>query len=547
MSTVEMEVFSNTQLIIMTILMLLGGEVLTSILGLYLSSFKISKPETKESRVSSVCRNPPKHTSFPGLEIEKPTNVDVECNINSLDNYDHSLKPNSIKFLAWVALGYFSVVHIAGSSLVAMYTSLVPSARQILSSKGIKIQTFSVFITVSTFSNCGFVPTNENMVAFKKNSGLLLILIPQILLGNTLYPSCLRFLIWVLEKITRKVEFRYILMNSRELGYGHLLSFSHSCLLAVTVLGFILVEFIIFCSMEWSSGAMDGLNSNQKLIGALFEVVNSRHTGESIVDLSIISPAILVLFVVMMLKDVYVMNVGDSRAIVAQNEPQDVGSSYQESEMAGGRVAHVTLNERGVVRKICIGLALGLAARGWPRRDVNERVVKRVAETPVIEPVPRVLSKNQDPSLIILCLATRYLPPYTSFMPVKQQVISENGQKCKNRRKSLVQCLLLSPLSILAIVVILICVSEREKLKKDPLNFNVLNITMEVVSAYGNVGFSTGYSCKRQLEPDSSCKDAWFGFVGRWSNMGKLILILVMFFGRLKKFSINGGKAWKLY
>ncbi|KAJ6296365.1 hypothetical protein OIU76_027128 [Salix suchowensis] len=410
MTTVEMEVFSNTQLIIMTILMLLGGEVLTSILGLYLSSFKISKPETKESRVSSVCQNPPKHTSFPGLEIEKPINVDVECNINSLDD-DHSLKPNSIKFLAWVALGYFSVVHITGSSLVAMYTSLVPSARQILSSKGIKIQTFSVFITVSTFSNCGFVPTNENMVAFKKNSGLLLILIPQVLLGNTLYPSCLRFLIWVLEKITRKGEFRYILMNSREMSYGHLLSFSHSCLLAVTVLGFILVEFIIFCSMEWSSGALDGLNSNQKLIGALFQVVNSRHTGESVVDLSIISPAILVLFVVMM-----------------------------------------------------------------------------------------------------------YLPPYTSFMPVKQQPS----------------------------FVILICVSEREKLKKDPLNFNVLNITMEVVSAYGNVGFSTGYSCKRQLEPDSSCKDAWFGFVGEWSNMGKLILILVMFFGRLKKFSINGGKAWKL-
>ncbi|KAG5229256.1 pinin [Salix suchowensis] len=41
-----------------------------------------------------------------------------------------------------------------------------------------------------------------------------------------------------------------------------------------------------------------------------------------------------------------------------------------------------------------------LRQSGWPRRDVNERVVKRVVETPVIEPVPRVLPKNQDPSLV---------------------------------------------------------------------------------------------------------------------------------------------------
>uniref|UniRef100_A0A6N2M7R7 Pinin/SDK/MemA protein domain-containing protein n=1 Tax=Salix viminalis TaxID=40686 RepID=A0A6N2M7R7_SALVM len=41
-----------------------------------------------------------------------------------------------------------------------------------------------------------------------------------------------------------------------------------------------------------------------------------------------------------------------------------------------------------------------LRQSGWPRRDVNERVVKRVVDTPVIEPVPRVLPKNQDPSLV---------------------------------------------------------------------------------------------------------------------------------------------------
>ncbi|KAL5549808.1 hypothetical protein UlMin_005039 [Ulmus minor] len=415
MSVVEMEVFSNSQLIILTILMLLGGEVFVSMLKIQMERskfFKLKRVGTHSSNNSSsnsiVSQIELNGISLSQQENEKNTNqLDVKNGNKSIlenNSNQYFLKYNSIRLLGHLVLGYLLVLHMGGSAIVSSYISLVHSARNVLESKAIKILTFSTFTIVSTFENCGYLPTNENMIVFKENTGLQLILIPQILLGNTLYPAAL---------------------------------------LMATVFGFILVQLLLFCIMEWNLEGLEGLSSYQKFVASLFIVVNSRHAGESVVDLSTISSAILVIFVVMM-----------------------------------------------------------------------------------------------------------YLPPYTSFLPIKKdhdQKILENGEpKPTGKRKTLLECLILSPLSSLAIFIILICITEREKLKNDPLNFNVLNITIEVISAYGNVGFSTGYSCKRQLTPESDCKDVWYGFSGKWSPQGKLFLIIVMFYGRFKIFSLKGGKAWKL-
>nr|DAD46146.1 TPA_asm: hypothetical protein HUJ06_004376 [Nelumbo nucifera] len=459
-----MEVFSIAQLVVLTVLMLLGGEVFLSMLGLQIESSKFMKKQEKiENKVDSLVSSDYLITSsihtnvdnqielglvkVPHFEREKPSSVETCRNIGTDDDdqlmsCSEDLKYDSIRYLSYVVLGYLLVVHVSGFALVSSYLSLVPSARNVLENKSISIHTFSVFAIVSTFTNCGFIPTNENMIVFRKNAGLLLLLIPQVLLGNTLFPSCLRFVIWVLGRFTKKVEFKYILKNAGEVGYAHLLPSLHSFLLVVTVFGFILVQFVLFCSMEWNSEGLNGMNPYQKLVGCLFQTVNSRHAGESIVDLSLVSPAVLVLFVVMM-----------------------------------------------------------------------------------------------------------YLPPYTSFLPIKDEELSPASSSEKKTKSSwgrLMENLKFSQLSYLFIFVILICISERKKMKEDPLNFTVLNIVIEVISAYGNVGFTTGYSCKRQLNPDGQCKDTWYGFSGRWSNTGKLILIVVMFFGRLKKFNMEGGRTWRL-
>lgn len=297
MSTVEMEVFSNFQLIILTTLIMLGGEVFVSIIRLQFSKYSKFISNQRTEIVSHSNSKPENH-----VELGLITNPSHENKVqNDEDTRDYVISTNSVKCLCYTVLGYFVMVHVFGSSSIAVYILSSPTAKLVLKNKGIRIVTFSVFVTASSFTNCGFIPTNENMVVFKKNTGLLLILIPQLLVGSSLYPLCLLLVILVLDRVTKRPEFGYILKNYKKLGYNsHLMSKRRSCFLGATVLGFIVIQFTVFVAMEWNSGVMDGLNWYEKVVVSMFQVLNTRHSGESVFDLSIVSPAVLVLFVVMM-------------------------------------------------------------------------------------------------------------------------------------------------------------------------------------------------------------------------------------------------------
>ncbi|KAJ6372832.1 hypothetical protein OIU76_027209 [Salix suchowensis] len=353
MSTVEMEVFSNSQLIVLIILMLIGGEIFTSMVGLLFKKFQLKRMENK---ISSLADSDPSTCQSSELEmVEKRDFESLESGNHetSLDSSVDLLKCKSIKFLWFVVLGYFIAVQVLGVSLVSTYLALVSSARNVLENKGLNSLTFSIFTTVSTFANCGFLPTNENMVVFQE----------QLRPPTHPHPS--------------------------DSSWKHPIPFLPEILCLVP-------------GKVFQETGLHGLNSYQKIIGALFQTMNTRYAGESIVDLSALSSALLVLFVVMMFR-------------------------------------------------------------------------------------------------------MRYLPPYTSFLPVKDD--EEVYKKKRNRRERLLENILFSQLSYLALFTILVCITERQKLEEDPLNFNVLNIVVEVVSAYGSVGFTTGYSCDRQTQPDSKLRE----------------------------------------
>ncbi|KAM3369729.1 hypothetical protein ACQJBY_017545 [Aegilops geniculata] len=446
MSTVEMEEFSNGQLLVLTVLMFVGGEVFLSLLGLASKWSKLRKQIHKSSRRVEIhhvaeLEMPPLDAA---TEFDNPTSmtstVDDEMS-KPLDHFDDTrLRRDAVLSLFFIVLAILLAVHVLGSgAIVAYVVHASPAARWTLRDKALNVWTFAVFTTVSTFSSCGYMPTNENMIVFKRDIGLQLLLVPQALVGNTLFPPLLAACVRFAGAATRRVELKETAKKGRELtGYYHLLPARRCAMLAATVVGFLAVQVAMLCGMEWG-GALRGMSAWEKVSNAVFLAVNSRHTGESTLDISTLAPAILVLFVLMM-----------------------------------------------------------------------------------------------------------YLPPYTTWFPFEESSGVKDHPREETQGVRLLKSTLLSQLSYLAIFVIAICITEREKLKEDPLNFNLLSIVVEVVSAYGNVGFSMGYSCSRQISPDGMCTDRWTGFAGRWSDSGKLILILVMLFGRLKKFSMKAGKAWKL-
>ncbi|PUZ59242.1 hypothetical protein GQ55_4G025100 [Panicum hallii var. hallii] len=154
------------------------------------------------------------------------------------------------------------------------------------------------------------------------------------------------------------------------------------------------------------------------------------------------------------------------------------------------------------------------------------------------------------PAVLVLFLSMMCIPATATFFSVHNgggaaagdgnggEPEPKHGAAKKRRSLSLNSSMFLTPQACVASGTMLVCVTERRSLSGDPLNFSTFNMIFEVLSAYGNLGLSTGYSCSRLLRPEesSACHDKPYSFSGWWSDQGKLVLVLLMLYGRLKGF-----------
>eukprot|EP01018_Ginkgo_biloba_P003086 Gb_21018 [translate_table: standard] len=379
------------------------------------------------------------YSLLPFQDVAKPRKEEKV----SVDQFN-LLECQVFKYLSWVVLGYLVAVQFVGILAAIIYLRRNPDSQNTLRERHIDTTFFSVFTTISSFANCGYVPLNEGMVPFERNTTLLWIFVFQMALGNTMFSPCFRALLWAINTFFHTDGALDYLLKNPQKFMGELFYFKQTIWIATVELGFIALQLGCLSGLQWNTKVLGGLTGSQKFATAVYQTVSTRSTGINAVNMVDLSPTIIFIYTVMM----YI-----------PSEPVYLATKKLNKMLSPGR-------------------------------------------------------KAED---------ARMCPPDHEF----------DSQADDNKLFTQFRKLFVRHTALVILTTLAICMVENKRVVRDPLNFSILNIVFEVVSAFGNVGLSVGYSCSLNLSGEA-CQDVPYSLSGKWTPTSKLLLLPLMFAGRFR-------------
>lgn len=381
LSSVEMHRFSFMDQVILLLLMVAGSQVFTSLIPLLIRRFYSSKPcvehlITAPHRIEDLqlvevmvddrrkpmmqAREITRFLSMPILSRKflsargvEGSSADVEmksiaaalkqppASFPTGMSTSHSEKreqgglegsrraeAEALATLSWVVSCYFIASQMVGFLLCLLCIVCSPHASHVLKQNHVNSAFFSLFSTVSSFANAGFILLDENLVPLQRSSLFLICLSILILIGNTMYAPTLRLIIWLLYKASkgeRKQVYCFLLKSPRRC-YTHLFPRRETLWLVMSVVVLNSLQLVCMLGLDRNSEALQGLGAGYRVVDGLFQSITTRNAGMNVVNISAFSAPTLFLIVGMMYIAVYPVYV--SRQYSKERHP-DHGSPTQ--------------------------------------------------------------------------------------------------------------------------------------------------------------------------------------------------------------------------
>lgn len=152
--------------------------------------------------------------------------------------------------------------------------------------------------------NLGFTLTPDSMISFRTAIWPMISMSFLAFAGNTLYPVCLRLIIWTMHKVTPKTssiqESLSYLLNHPRRCYTLLFPSRPTWILFGIIFCLNFVDTLLIIVLDLDNPEVNTLPAGQRLFAAIFQAASSRHTGTSTFNLANVNPAVQFSLVVMM-------------------------------------------------------------------------------------------------------------------------------------------------------------------------------------------------------------------------------------------------------
>lgn len=218
----------------------------------------------------------------------------------------------ALNALLWIVAGYHLSVQIIAYVIVAPYMNIpkwqdnfVPPALH----RSVPPPWFSLFQTVSAYTNTGMSLVDTSMVPFRTAYPMIIVLIYLVLAGNTCFPIFLRFWIWILAKLvperSRASETLHFLLDHPRRCFIYLFPSHQTWFLLTIVITLNLTDWFSFLVLDIGNPEVENIPLGTRVIVGLLQAVAVRAAGFGTISLSALAPAVKVLYVIMMYISVY--------------------------------------------------------------------------------------------------------------------------------------------------------------------------------------------------------------------------------------------------
>lgn len=334
----------------------------------------------------------------------------------------------SLKLLAKVLIGYYFGIGILGIVSFLPYSYLKSNFTRLFYSEGYNPAWFSIYQSMSAFANLGMALPPESFTIFDQSAYIPIWSMFLIVVGNTGFPCFLRFILWIMFKLSPKYGHMHeslgFLLDHPRRCFTLLFPSRATWILFLILVALNSVDLVLFIILDLTSGPIKSIPVGYRIMCGLFQAISTRTCGLTIVSMADVHPAVRVSYMIMMYISVFPVAISMRRTNVY--EEQSLGVYYDPDDT----------NPENHSSFIATHLRRQLAFDLWFM------------------------------FLALFCL----------------------------------------------------CITEDGKLRNG--TFDIFDCLFEIVSAYGTVGVSMGL------------KDSDLATSGAFSNLGKLIIIAVMYRGR---------------